>query len=115
MGIIRNRVTLVHHYNLDEITKLREDAIKTFETGLDDLQYPIVGSIMTSYFNEEYTFMINGDCSKNVWKRNEEFIAIRKEWCEKHKNDGAVIVVVNLGEDYPASIDFDNMKEKDEV
>ena len=52
MGIIRNRVTLVHHYNLDEITKLREDAIKTFETGLD-LKYPIVSSIMTSHYNEE--------------------------------------------------------------
>jgi hypothetical protein len=33
------------------------------------------------------------------------------EWCEKHKNDGANIVVVNLGEDYPASIDFDSNKE----
>ena len=110
MGIIRNRVTLVHHYNLDEITKLREDAIKTFETGLD-LKYPIVSSIMTSHYNEEYTFMINGDCSKNGWTPSDEFIEIRKKWCEKHKNNGAVIVVVNLGNDYPASIDFDSTKE----
>lgn len=110
MGTIRNRVTLVHHWNLEEITKLREDAINTFETGFD-LQYPIVGSIMTSHFNREYTFMINGDCSKNGWKPSEKFIAIRKEWCEKHKNDGAVIVVVDLGDDYPSYIDFDSMEE----
>lgn len=109
MGTIRNRVTLVHHWNLEEITKLRDDAIKTFETDLE--LHGIVGPIMTSLFNLEYTFMINGDCSKNGWGTSEQFIGIRKEWCEKHKNNGAAIVVVNFGEDYPASIDFDNQEE----
>lgn len=109
MGTIRNRVTLVHHWKLDEITKLRDDAIKTFETDLE--LHGIVGPIMTSLFNLEYTFMINGDCSKNGWGTSEQFIGIRKEWCEKHKHDGAAIVVVDFGEDYPASIDFDNQEE----
>lgn len=35
MGTIRNRVTLVHHCDFDEITKLRDDAIKTFNKAAD--------------------------------------------------------------------------------
>lgn len=111
MGTIRNRVTLVHHWDIDEITKLREDAIKTFNTVIEPFDIDIVGPIMTSPCNAEYTFMIQGDCSKNGWATSEKFNDIRTEWCEKHKNDGAVIVVVNMGEDYPSSIIFDSMKE----
>ena len=111
MGTIRNRVTLVHHWNLDEITKLREDAIKTFNGVIEPFDIDIVGPIMTSPCNAEYTFMIQGDCSKNGWSISNKFNDIRMEWCEKHKHDGAVIVVVNMGEDYPSSIDFDNQEE----
>jgi hypothetical protein len=113
MGTIRNRVTLVHHYNFDEITKLRDDAIKTFNKVAEEWFFciDIVGPIMVSPCNSEYTFMIQGDCSKNGWSISDKFNEIRMEWCEKHKNDGANIVVVNLGEDYPASIDFDSNKE----
>jgi len=111
MGTIRNRVTLVHHWNLDEITKLRDDAIKTFNKVIEPFDIDIVGPIMTSPCNAEYTFMIQGDCSKNGWTTSDKFIDIRKEWCEKYKNNGAVIVVVDMGEDYPSFIDFDSNRE----
>ena len=113
MGIIRNRVTLVHHYSFEEITKLRDDAIKTFKEAGDEWFYniDIVSPIMISPFNSEYTFMIQGDCSKNGWAASDKFKDIRMEWCKKHMNDGGVIVVVDLGEDYPSSIDFDSMEE----
>lgn len=111
MGTIRNKVTLVHHWDLDDITKLRDDAIKTFNTVNEPFNIDIVGPIMTSPCNSEYTFMIQGDCSKNGWKTSEKFNDIRMKWCKKHMHDGANIVVVNLGEDYPASIDFDSMEE----
>lgn len=112
MGTIRNKVTLVHHYSFDEITKLRDDAIKTFNRPtVDWFDIDIVGPIMTSPCNSEYTFMIQGDCSKNGWQISDKFNDIRMKWCEKHKHDGAIIVVVNLGEDYPSSIDFDSEEE----
>lgn len=111
MGTIRNRVTLVHHWDLEEIMKLRDDAIKTFNKVIEPFDIDIVGPIMTGPCNAEYTFMIQGDCSKNGWSVSDIFNDIRTEWCEKHKNDGAVIVVVNMGEDYPSSIIFDSMKE----
>ena len=114
MGTIRNRVTLVHHYSFDEITKLRDDAIKTFNKAAEEWfdNIDIVGPIMISPFNAEYTFMIQGDCSKDGWTPSEKFNDIRMKWCEKHKHDGSVIVVVNLGEDYQAYIDFDNSIEE---
>lgn len=111
MGTIRNKVTLVHHYNFDEITKIREDAIKTFNGVIEPFDIDIVGPIMTSPCNAEYTFMIQGDCSKNGWSISDKFNDIRMEWCKKYKNSGAIIVVVNMGEDYASSIDFDNMEE----
>ncbi len=112
MGTIRNKVTLVHHYSFDEITKLRDDAINTFNKAADVFfDIDIVGPIMTSPCNSEYTFMIQGDCSKNGWAISEQFNDIRMEWCKKHMHDGAVIVVVDMGEDYPSSIDFDSNKE----
>lgn len=111
MGTIRNKVTLVHHHDFDKITKLRDDAIKSFNTATGLFDIDIVGPIMTSPCNAEYTFMIQGDCSKNGWTISDKFNDIRKEWCEKHKNDG-IIVVVNFGDDYPSSIDFDSEEEK---
>lgn len=70
MGTIRNEMTVVHHWNKDELEKVREDAIEVFDqvtkqTGLSILHNEeIVSPIMTTLLNGEYTFIINGDCSK---------------------------------------------------
>jgi hypothetical protein len=64
---------------------------------------------MNTYINEEYTFVINGDCSKIGWKTSERFHEARMEWCEKHKHDVQNIIVINFGEDNePCRIVFDN-------
>ena len=122
MGIIRNEMTIVHHWNKDELEKVREDAIKFFTevangyfgvyTDISDL---MISPIMESYINQEYTFIINGECSKIGWKTSERFHEARMKWCENHKHDVQNIVVINFGEDdEPCHIVFDN-KEESEV
>ena len=112
MGTIRNEMTIVHHWKKDELEKVREDAIKFFnvvENGISDL---MVSPIMTSYINSEYTFVINGDCSKIGWGTSERFHEARMKWCEDHKHDVQNIVVINFGEDGECRIVFDSNKEE---
>jgi len=114
MGTIRNEMTIVHHWKKDELEKVREDAIKFFnevENGVSDL---MVSPIMTSYINSEYTFIINGDCSKIGWETSERFHEERMKWCEKHKHDVQNIVVINFGEDGPCRIVFYSNAESEE-
>lgn len=114
MGTIRNEMTIVHHWKKDELEKVREDAIKVFnevENGISDL---MVSPIMTSYINSEYTFVINGDCSKIGWEISERFHEARMEWCENHKHDVQNIIVINFGEDGPCQIVFDNNAESED-
>ncbi len=104
---------IVHHWIEDELVKLREDAIKVFnEVALKDageLPDSMISPIMESYVNHEYTFVINGDCSKVGWDTSNRFHEARMEWCEKHKNDAEAIVVINFGEgDEPCFKVFDN-------
>ena len=119
MGTIRNEMTIVHHYNKDELEKLREEAIKFFSevankdmggcVSVADLIDLMISPIMESYINEEYTFVINGDCSKIGWETSERFHEARMKWCEKHKHDVQSIVVINFGEgDKPCRIVFDS-------
>ena len=107
MGTIRNEMTIVHYWRLEEIKELREDALKVFPEDM-------VSQIMESHVNSEYTFVINGECSKNGWEDQKKYRDLRLKWCERHKHDAAYIVVVNLGEgDAPAYIVFDNTGNKD--
>lgn len=116
MGTVRNEMTIVHSWNFDELEKLREDAIKFFNA-IDDTNENVavimIGPIMPSYINREYTFVINGDCSKSEWETSELFHEARIKWCEKHKNDVSNIIVINFGEgDDPCRIVFDNKNDK---
>ena len=113
MGTIRNEMTIVHHWNKDELKRIREDAIKVFkqivrqDAGVEECIESMVSPIMNTYRNEEYTFVINGDCSKSGWETSERFHDARIEWCEKHKDDVQNIIVINFGEDGPCQLVFD--------
>ena len=123
MGTIRNEMTIVHHWNKDVLEEVREDAIKVFsqiirqEAGVEEFIESMISPIMDSYINQEYTFVINGDCSKIGWETSERFHEARMEWCEKHKHKHDVqnIIVINFGEgDEPCRIVFDSRAESEE-
>lgn len=117
MGTIRNEMTIVHCWDKDKIEEVRKDAIKFFnkvangDVGMTDL---MISPIMQSYINQEYTFVINGDCSKIGWETSKRFHEARMKWCEKHKYDGQNIIVINFGEDEPCYIVFDDKAESEE-
>ena len=79
MGTIRNEMTIVHHWKKDELEKVREDAIKVFsqiviqDAGVEKHIESMISPIMETYINREYTFVINGDCSKMGWETSERF------------------------------------------
>lgn len=119
MGTIRNEMTIVHDWNKDRIEKLREDAIKVFSEVIrqdlrnEDNIEKMISPIMESYINREYTFIINGDCSKIGWDTSERFHEARMEWCEKNIYTPQNIIVINFGEgDEPSYIVFDNRAER---
>lgn len=122
MGTIRNEMTIVHHWDKDKVEKLREDAIKVFsqiikrDVGNEEYIENMISPIMKSYINQEYTFIINGDCSKIGWSTSELFHEERMKWCEKHKYIPQNIIVINFGEgDEPCRIVFDNKAESEET
>lgn len=102
-------MTIVHDWDKNRIKNLRQDAVQTFDEGVDR---GMISPIMTSYINAEYTFVINGDCSKLGWETSNRFHDIRMKWCEKHKHDAESIVVINFGEDGPCDIIYDNKREE---
>lgn len=116
MGTIRNEMTIVHDWNKDRLEKVREDAIKFFIDVINNVAYEnvddsMISPIMQSYINHEYTFIINGECSKIGWGTSERFHEERMKWCEKHKHDVQNIIVINFGEgDEPCYIVFDSGK-----
>ncbi len=114
MGTIRNEMTIVHHWKKDELEKVRKDAVKVFsqlirqDSEVEGYIENMISPIMNTYMNQEYTFVINGDCSKIGWETSERFHEARMEWCEKHKHDVQNIIVINFGEgDEPSHIVFD--------
>jgi hypothetical protein len=124
MGTIRNEMTIVHDWNKDELEKVREDAINFVNKVADrdlgelisvgDLIDSMVSPIMQSYINQEYTFVINGDCSKIGWETSERFHKARMKWCEKHKDDVENIIVINFGEgDETCFIVFDSKVDRE--
>lgn len=121
MGTIRNEMTIVHHYYKDELEKVRKDAVKVFgqivrqDAGVEEDIENMISPIMTTYINQEYTFVINGDCSKIGWETSERFHEARMKWCEKHKCDVQNIIVINFGEgDEPCRIVFDSKAESED-
>ncbi len=90
---------------------LRIDAIKVFsEVAKECNCSPVdITPIMMSPVNAEYTFVINGDCSKAGWEASEKFHKARMEWCGEHKDEVEAIIVINFGEgDAPCEIVFDS-------
>ena len=52
MGTIRNEMTIVHHWEKDELEKVREDAIKVFNKAAnEDVSDLMISPIMESYIN----------------------------------------------------------------
>lgn len=120
MGIIRNEMTIVHHWDKEDLEKVRKDAIKVFiqiarqDEGPEECIKNMISPIMDTYINQEYTFVINGDCSKVGWETSERFHEARMEWCEKHKRDVQDIIVINFGEgDESCRIVFDKKAESE--
>lgn len=106
MGTIRNRMTIVHHYDFEEISKVRENAVAYFEAVLKDYAMDdykadesMVSPILMSPVNGEYSFVIMGDCSKSGWDMSEDFIKRRRIWAEQQAYNVQNIVIVNFGED----------------
>ena len=111
MGTIRNRMTVVQHWNSEELEKIRKDAVKTFQEvadsfGLKDynVEEKMISPVLEGFSNTEYTFVINGECSKLGWEESDLFQEVRKQWCEKHKNEVENMLIVDFGEDYKAAI-----------
>ena len=79
MGTIRNEMTIVHCWDKDKLEKVREDAVKVFsqivrqDAGVEEYIENMISPIMNTYINQEYTFVINGDCSKIGWETSELF------------------------------------------
>ena len=114
MGTIRNRVVIIHHYKKEEIEELRKDAIEFFQNIISenlpylkfDVDKEMITPIMESLINHEYTFVINGECSKIGWTESDLFEEKRNKWIEENKDKCQNIILVDFGEDYEA-----NMKE----
>ncbi|MBE6035620.1 MAG: hypothetical protein E7222_13125 [Clostridiales bacterium] len=112
MGTIRNEMVIVHDWEKDRLEKVREDAINVFKELTDGNSDMMISPIMASYINQEYTFVINGDCSKSGWETSEQFHETRMKWCKKHQYDVQNIIVINFGEDdEPCYIVFDSNAE----
>ena len=122
MGTIRNEMIIVHFWDKDKIEKVREDAVNFFnkvaseDSGARiDVANLMISPILQSYVNQEYTFVINGDCSKVGWETSERFHDARIKWCEKHKYDVQNIMIINFGEgDEPCYIVFDSQAENED-
>lgn len=114
MGTIRNKMVIVHHYNLEDIEKLRCDAVRYFQDAIKegiyignyDVDTNMISPILKSIVNEEYSFVIMGDCSKIGWGTSDYFNEIRSEWISRwsHNEKFYQIILIDFGEDYESSI-----------
>ena len=113
MGIIRNRVVIVHHYRKEEIEEIRRDAVDFFQkVVLGDNQFSeydvntkMVTPIMESLINGEYTFMIMSECSKIGWNSSDLLDKKRREWIENNRDKCQNIILVDFGEEYEAQME----------
>ena len=129
MGTIRNQIVIVQHWNKDKANKLRESAVAAFQEIADqlierfyagpdnksfDVSKEMVTPVLESFINEEYTFFINGDCSKLGWEESTDFKKVRYRWVEEHKHDASYIAIVDIGEAYPPEVAWSNYTEEEE-
>lgn len=104
MGEIINRMTIIHHYDLNEITQVRESAIAYFSEIMKnyDIDYIVetdmVSPILKSPINGEYSFVIMGDCSKSGWEMSNEFDKYRRTWAKKQVYNVQNILIASFGE-----------------
>lgn len=104
MGTIRNRMTIVYHYNFEEITKVRESAIMYFESIMQgynidyNVRESMVSPILASPVNGEYSFVIMGDCSKLGWNMSEDFEKHRLKWAKQEAGNVQNIIILDFGE-----------------
>ena len=114
MGTIINKIVIVHDYDKDRIKKIYEDAIKEFNTFIKDEDYGceddyfknnMISSILTSFTNGEYAFMIMGDCSKAGWDTSKKFEEVRSRWIETWKHDSYRIFEVVSNEETGVYLD----------
>ena len=105
MGTVRNRLTIVHDFDLDRITEVRKDAVRYFQNLIDkefvidyDVDFQMVSPILKSFVNGEYTFVIMGDCSKLGWETSKRYEQYRNEWINKNKGVCQNILVADFGE-----------------
>lgn len=114
MGTIRNRMTIIYHWDFEEIKQVHEDALACFEELMNDYRniedYDVaekmISPILQSPINAEYSFVIMGDCSKIGWEMSESFERFRYEWVKKHISTVKNILIVDFGEgDLPAYIE----------
>lgn len=111
MGEINNRLIIIHHYKYEIIKEIHDDAITQFQSFYDntfdcelDVAKSMISDILKSPINEEYTFVIMGDCAKGGERYviTEEF---RLDWIEKQKNKVQNLLIADFGEsDRPAFI-----------
>lgn len=93
MGTIGNRLTIVHDYDKERISQVRESAVEYFTEGVQenfssgkyDVNTQMISPILSSIINGEYTFVIMGDCSKLGWETSEIFEKHREEWISQNK------------------------------
>lgn len=105
MGTIRNRMVIVHHWDISELKRIRLDAVKTFQKLVDeeflytmDVGAELISPIMVGFCNSEFTFVINGECSKLGWDSSDRYQKARVEWCEKWKDKVCNMLIVDFGE-----------------
>ena len=105
MGTIRNRLLIVHDYDYDRITETRKHAISYFQKAVlheellpYDVESEMVSPILRSLVNDEFTFVIMGDCSKLGWETSQNFETYRQEWIKQIKDSCQNILVADFGE-----------------
>lgn len=111
MGTIRNRMVIVQHWDREVLKNIRLDAVRTFQKLVDeenlymtDVSSELISPIMVGFCNSEFSFVINGECSKLGWDTSDKFQKARLKWCEKWKDKVENILIVDFGEDYVAEV-----------
>lgn len=114
MGTIRNKMVIIHHYNKDVITEMRNDAIEHFQKAVEedigrqyDVSTQMVSPILESYINGEYSFVIMGECSKLGWETADIFERWRQKYINKWSENEETykLLEVDFGEEYPCKIE----------
>lgn len=113
MGTMRNRVVIVHHWRKERIEEIRRNAVEFFQKVVledtphseYDVNIQMVTPIMESFINNEYTFMIVGECSKIGWSTSDLFDKKRREWIENNRDKCQNIILVDFGEEYEAEME----------